>query len=507
MYTIYHPVAIAAAATTGAMLFGFDISSMSAFVTAPQYLEYFNRPSSLLQGVITSSMPIGSAIASFFSGYVTNKLGHRSINQIGAWIWIVGSIVQATSINAVHLIIGRFISSIAIGLCSSQIPVWISELSPKKYRGSLVSIFQWSITWGICIMFYLSYGCTKIKGPLSFRVAWGLQVVPGFIFSFLVLFLPQSPRWLASHDRWEEAQFIISKVNNSNNFNSPEVVSEIKDIKEAVESDKDSVGYLALFSKGSRTRTFVGFFTQVWQQFTGMNIIMYYVTNVFQMAGYSGVSNLLISSIQYVLNVIMTVPALLFIDRWGRRPTFIYGAVLMAILLFAESIFMAIGGHYVPSYHGSEYIRWTMEGHRNLANAVIACSYLFVCVFAPTWGPCAWIYVSEIFPHNQRTKANGFCTFANWTFNFILAIFVPTAFKNIQWKTFLIFATFSVTMAIHVYLMFPETCGRSLEEIEQIWRDKVPAWKTKVYRPDKQKSLEKKEESLLDNENENKYQV
>lgn len=507
MYTIYHPVLVAAAATVGAMLFGFDISSMSAFVTTPQYLEYFNRPSSLLQGIITSSMPAGSAIASFFSGYFTSRLGHRYISQLCAWIWIIGSVVQATSLNAVHLIIGRFISSLAIGLCSGQIPVWISELSPKKYRGSLVSIFQWSITWGICIMFYLSYGCTKIEGPLSFRIAWGLQMVPGFIFSFLVLFLPQSPRWLAAHDRWEEAQFIISKVNRASNYNDPAIISEIEDIKEAVGHDKENVGYLALFAKGSRRRTFIGFFTHVWQQFTGMNIIMYYVTNVFQMAGYSGVSNLLISSIQYVLNVIMTVPALLFIDRWGRRPTFIYGAILMAILLFAESIFMAVGGHYVSNYKGSEYIRWSMEGHRNLANAVIACSYLFVCVFAPTWGPCAWIYVSEIFPLNQRTKANGFCAFANWTFNFILAIFVPTAFKNIQWKTFLIFGVFSVTMAIHVYLMFPETCGRSLEEIEHIWDTNIPAWKTKSYKPPKTTSLEKNDEILKDEKSGNKYEV
>lgn len=491
MYTIYHPVAVASAATIGAMLFGFDISSMSAFLAAPQYLDYFNRPSPLLQGIIISSVPAGSAVSSFFSGFITNKIGHKLINQLGAWVWIVGAIIQAMSRNAGHLITGRFISSIAIGLCSSQIPVWISELSPKSSRGCLVSIFQWAITWGICIMFYISYGCTKIDGPMSFRVAWGIQAIPGLIFSFFVFFLPQSPRWLASHGRWEEAQLIISKINGASDCNNPEVLAEIQEIKDAIKDDKNSLGYFSLFSRGSRLRTFIGVSTQVWQQFTGMNVVMYYVTNVFQMAGYTGVSNLLISSIQYVLNVIMTIPALLFIDRWGRRPTFIYGAILMAILLYAESTFMAIGGHYVSDYQGSEYIRWSMEGHRNLANAVIACSYLFVCVFAPTWGPCAWIYVSEIFPHNQRTKANGLCTFANWTFNFILAIFVPTAFRDIQWKTFVIFAVFSTVMAIHVYLMFPETCGKSLEEIEKMWLEKIPAWRTK---PVKSSELYKEKE-------------
>ncbi|KAG5440374.1 hypothetical protein PCK2_000507 [Pneumocystis canis] len=477
MYTIYHPVVVAVAATVGAMLFGFDISSVSAFINAQQYREYFNYPTAFVQGLITSAMPAGSALASLFSGFVTNRIGHKALSQTSAWIWIAGAIIQSVSQNVTQLVVGRFISSIAIGLTSSQIPIWIAELSPKEMRGCLISIFQWSITWGICIMFYLSYGCTSIEGPASFRVAWGLQTVPGVIFSIFVFFLPQSPRWLASHDRWEEAQYIIAKVNNKIDCNCPEVVAEIEEIREAIKIDKDSVGYAALFAKGSRKRTFI-----VWQQFTGMNVIMYYVTYVFRMAGYKGSSNLLVSSIQYVLNVIMTIPALLFIDKWGRRATFIYGAVLMAILLYAESTFMAVGGHYISDYDGNENIRWTMEANPNLAKAAIACSYLFVCVFACTWGPCAWIYVSEIFPHNQRTKASGLCTFANWTFNFVLAIFVPSAFRNIQWKTFIIFAVFSTVMAIHVFLMFPETCGRSLEEIENVWRENIPAWKTKPVR-------------------------
>ncbi|KAG4300658.1 hypothetical protein PCANB_003113 [Pneumocystis canis] len=511
MYTIYHPVVVATAATVGAMLFGFDISSVSAFITAQQYREYFNYPTPFLQGIITSAMPAGSALASLFSGFITNKIGHKAISQISAWIWIAGAIIQSASQNIVQLVIGRFISSIAIGLTSSQIPVWISELSPKDRRGCLISIFQWSITWGICIMFYISYGCTWIKGPTSFRVAWGLQTVPGLIFSIFVFFLPQSPRWLASHDRWEEAQYIISRVNKKTDCNCPEVVAEIEEIRKAVKTDKDSLGYSALFSKGSRKRTFIGFFTQVWQQFTGMNIIMYYVTYVFRMAGYKGSSNLLVSSIQYVLNVIMTIPALLFIDKWGRRSTFIYGSILMAILLYAESAFMAIGGRYISDYDGNDNVRWTMEDHTNLAKAAITCSYLFVCVFACTWGPCAWIYVSEIFPHNQRTKANGLCTFANWTFNFVLAIFVPTAFKNIQWKTFIIFAVFSTIMAIHVYLMFPETCGRSLEEIEHLWRENVPAWKTKPLRTNfdehTKKTYDDKNEVQYDNKEDYIYKA
>lgn len=490
MYKTYNPYFIAALATIGGMLFGFDISSVSAFTSEDPYRRYFNYPDSLTQGGITSSMPGGSFLGSLAAGYLSDKLGRRPVIQIASCIWMIGAAIQCSSQNQGQLIAGRVISGIAIGFASTQVPVYIAELSPKQIRGRLVGVFQWAVTWGIMIMFYISYGCTKIGNGdsyASFRAAWGIQMVPGFFLLLGTLILPESPRWLAAHDRWEEAINIIANVNAKGDANAPEVLVEVEEIKEVIRIEReaaDSLRLVDLFKKDSLNRTMVGLWAQIWQQLTGMNVIMYYTVTIFQMAGYSGNANLVASSIQYVINVVMTVPALLFIDRWGRRRLLMAGCICMMTWQFAVAGLLATYADHVDAVDGNSNIRLLIpDNHKSAAKAVIACSYLFVASFAPTWGPGIWIYCSEIFPLRQRALANGICGAANWIFNFAIAMFVPSAFTNITWKTYLIFGVFCVVMCIHVYVSFIETKGRTLEEIDQIWAAKIPAWKSESFEP------------------------
>jgi MFS family permease len=203
-----------------------------------------------------------------------------------------------------------------------------------------------------------------------------------------------------------------------------------------------------------------------------------------------GSAVLVSSSIQYVINVAMTVPALLFIDRWGRRPTFLIGALLMMTWLFANAGLLATYGR--PAYAGefpNASESWAISGHAS--KAVIACSYLFVASYAVTWGPASWIYPSELFPLRVRGKAVALATSSNWAMNFALAYFVPPAFENIKWKVYLVFGTFCAAMFLHVFFMFPETAGKPLEEVEAMFTETgpgsiknvgVPAWKTHVMR-------------------------
>ncbi|KAK9384091.1 general substrate transporter [Kockiozyma suomiensis] len=476
----YNPYLVAFSATIGGMLFGFDVSSVSAFVDNSQYRKFFNYPDSTEQGGITAAMAGGSFVGSLAAGSISDRIGRKYTVQLGALIWIIGSAVQCSVQNRAQLVFGRLISGVAIGLCSSQVPVYLSELAPKKIRGRLVGLFQWAVTWGILIMFYISYGCSFIDGPASFRTAWGLQMVPGALLFSTLFFFPESPRWLAAHDRWDEALEIIRHVQGTyGQADSDEVTIEIQELREAVRIDKEcaDVTYLDLFKKGSRLRTFVGASAQVWQQMTGMNVMMYYVVYTFAMAGYTGNTGLVSSSIQYVINMVMTVPALLFIDKWGRRPLLIYGAIVMCVWLFAVSGLMAQYGHWVPEVDGNTNIRWAVPS-KPAAKAIIACNYLFVATFAMTWGPGVWIYVSEIFPMRQRAIGNGFSGAWNWIFNFALAFFVPPAFTNIQWKTYIIFAVFCVVMAIHVFFLFPETKAKTLEEVDILWEEHVAPWKS-----------------------------
>lgn len=484
-FVVYNPYVTAIIATVGGMLFGFDISSVSAFVSQEHYRSYFNYPDSITQGGITASMAGGSFLGSLFVGPVSDRLGRRFVIRMASLVWMIGAAVQSSSQNQGQLIAGRVIAGIAIGFASSQVPVYVAELSPKHIRGRLVGCFQWSVTWGIMIMFYIGYGCSFINGTASFRVAWGIQIIPGLILFCGTFILPESPRWLASKDRWEEAIHVIANVQAKGDVNNEFVTSEIDDIRETIDVERQNknLTILDLFRKDSINRTMVGIWAQIWQQMTGINVMMYYIVYIFEMAGYSGNSNLVSSSIQYVINVVMTVPALLFIDRWGRRPLLMTGSVLMMIWLFATSGLLATYGRPIDSYEGNDSIRITVD-NRKASRTLIACSYLFVASFAPTWGPGIWIYVSEIFPTSQRALANGLCGSANWIFNFALAMFVPSAFKNITWKTYIIFGVFCIVMTIHVFLLFPETKGKTLEEINMMWDAKVPAWRTHNWRPE-----------------------
>ncbi|KAK8154479.1 general substrate transporter [Phyllosticta citrichinensis] len=497
-YYISNIYFITAIAVVGGGLFGFDISSMSAIISTQQYLCYFNQggindlgkcagPNSDVQGGITAAMPGGSYLGAIISGFLSDNLGRKKAIMIGTIIWCVGCILMAASQNIGMLVLSRFINGLCVGICSAQVPVYISELAPPSKRGRVVGSQQWAITWGILIMFYISYGTSFISGTAAFRIPWALQSIPAILLFVGMIFLPESPRWLARKDRWEECRNVLVLVHGKGDPNSRFVITEFQEIKNTVEWERNNadVTYWELLKPQMINRTHIGIMTQVWSQLTGMNVMMYYISYVFTMAGLDD-TLLVSSSIQYVINVVMTIPALLYVDRWGRRPTLLIGAALMMTWLFANAGILASYGHAAPpgGVNGIKEASWEVKGAAS--KAIIACSYLFVASYAPTWGPVSWIYPPELFPLRVRGKAVALATSANWIFNFALAYFVPPAFVNIQWKTYLIFAIFCAAMFFHVFFMFPETAGKPLEEIEAIFTDEVngikyigiPAWKT-----------------------------
>ncbi|KAH0362008.1 general substrate transporter, partial [Aureobasidium melanogenum] len=481
---------IAAIAVIGGGLFGFDISSMSAIIATQPYKCYFNQqgyndagqcigPKADVQGGITASMAGGSWLAALCSGYLSDRLGRKIAIQVGAVIWVIGCIIVCASQNIAMLIVGRVINGFCVGICSAQVPVYISEIAPPSKRGKLVGAQQWAITWGIMIMFYISYGCSFINGTGAFRAPWALQMIPAILLFFGMIFLPESPRWLASKDRWEETRAVLALTHGHGDPDSPFVMREFEEIREwiKIESEAKNASYLELIRPRMLNRTIIGVFMQIWSQLTGMNVMM---------AGLSGNNLLVSSSIQYVINVVMTVPGLLLVDRVGRRPLLLIGAAFMALWLFANAGILGAHGTYPgPGGVGGNTPEASTEVTGAASKAVIACSYLFVASYAPTWGPVSWIYPSEIFPNRVRGKATALATSANWAFNFALGYFVPPAFINIRWHTYIVFGVFCVAMWIHVFLCFPETAGKPLEEVTAMFEDPngiryigTPAWKT-----------------------------
>lgn len=214
---------------------------------------------------------------------------------------------------------------------------------------------------------------------------------------------------------------------------------------------------------------------------------MYYINTVFAMAGYTGQANLLASSITYIINVFMTIPALIWMDKWGRRPTMLAGSLLMGIWMFTAAGILATKGEPVPPGGLDNDPSKSMKVSGSAAQGLVAVTYLFVASFAPTWGPVSWTYPPELFPLRLRSKGTAVATSGNWAFNTALGLFVPVAFEHIKWKAYIIFGVFNIAAFIHVALLFPETAGKTLEETEAIFEDPngikylgTPAWRTKV---------------------------
>ncbi|KAI5961207.1 uncharacterized protein KGF55_004132 [Candida pseudojiufengensis] len=483
---IHNVYFIACISTIAGLMFGFDISSMSAFIGSNPYGNYFNHPGADMQGFITGSMGIGSFFGSLLSSFVSEPFGRRLSLIICSLLWMIGAAIQSSAQNVAQLIIGRIISGFGIGFGSSVAPIYGAEISPRTRRGTVNGLFQFAVTVGIMIMFYICFGVGQINGVASFRIGWGIQIVPGLILFFGCFFIPESPRWLAKQGRWEQAEQIVANVQAHGNAEDTNVLIELAEIKEQllIHEEAKSVGYATLFKKKFIVRTFTAIFSQIWQQLTGMNVMMYYIVYIFQMAGYSGNANLVASSIQYVLNVVCTVPALLLFDKIGRRPLLIGGAISMMIWQFGlAGILGSYSKPWADSGNDAVNIR-IPESNKAASNGAIACSYLFVCSFASTWGVGIWVYCSEIWGDNRISqRGNALSTSANWILNFAIAMYTPSGFKNITWKTYIIYGVMCLAMAIHVYFGFPETRGKRLEEIGQMWEEKVPAWRSASWQP------------------------
>ncbi|ESK88739.1 mfs glucose [Moniliophthora roreri MCA 2997] len=474
-----NPYVVGSFACIGGGLFGLDISSMSGVLTNPYYLRQFNSPGESAQGAMVASMPAGSLVGALAVTQLGDRLGRKKTIMLSALIWIIGSILQCASQNRGMLVAGRVIGGISVGIVSAVVPIYQSEITPPAIRGRLVSLQQWSITWGILIQYFIQFGCSEIEGVASFRIPWGLQMIPAIILFFGMFFFPESPRWLLDHDREDEALQILADLHGKGDRNNELVRLEFEEIEEQVifGRNEGAKSYLDLLKGNNPRRVFLGMGLQMWSQLTGMNVMMYYITYVFRGIGLvSRRAGLIAASVQYVLNVVMTIPAILYIDKWGRRPMLIAGLTLMGFFLFLVGGLQGRLGDWGEV--DNERV-WVIQGHDAATRGIIVLSYFFVCGFAVTMGPVSWTYPAEIYSLKVRAKAVSLATATNWTFNFALAWAVPPSFATIAYKTYFIFGTFNFAACIHVIFMFPETVGRSLEEVEDIFAEghAFTAWK------------------------------
>ncbi|EIW77215.1 general substrate transporter [Coniophora puteana RWD-64-598 SS2] len=466
-------------ACIGGGLFGLDIASMSGVLNNQAYFEVFDHPGSNAQGAIVAAMPAGSLIGALTVTKLADAIGRKKTILLAGLVWVVGSILQSAAQERGMLVAGRIINGFSVGLYSATVPVYQSEVTHPALRGRFVSFQQWAITWGIMLQYFVQFGCSYIAGEASFRIPWGLQLVPALVLTLGMLYFPESPRWLIDRGEDDQALQILADLHGGGNTNDELVLLEWEEIKQQVtfERTEGAKSYLDLLKPGIRRRVFLGASMQMWSQLSGMNVMMYYIIYVFEGAGLTGTrGNLIADSVQYVLNVLFTIPAIIYIDRWGRRPLIIIGTFLMGFFLSLVGGLQGGFGEW-GNVDGSRV--WVINGHEGVTKGVIVCSYLFVCSFAITLGPVSWTYPAEIFPMRVRGKAVAVSTAVNWLFNFALAWAVPPALAAIGWKTYLIFAAFNFAACIQFFFMFPETAQRTLEEVEEIFAQghMFQAWK------------------------------
>ncbi|RYO29180.1 High-affinity glucose transporter [Alternaria arborescens] len=478
---IYNVYFLAIVATMGGMLFGFDISSMSAIIPSDQYLDYFDNPSGVVQGAIGSALAAGSVVGSAMAGPISDKFGRRDALVFACLWWLVGTAVQVACTGRGMLIAGRVLNGVTVGITSSQVPVYLAEISKHSQRGAIIIIQQLAIEWGILIMYFIGYGCTFIPGATaSFRTAWGIQFVPCVMFMIGLPFLPESPRWLAKVDRTEEAIRILAAIQADGNIEDPYVIAEYEEIVTALTAERLAPqGWRKFVVNGMWKRTLAGFSVQAWQQLSGANVMTYYVVYIFAMAGLQGNTKLISSGVQYALFIIFSSIMFFFVDKIGRRTLLVWGAITMAFCHFVVGGVLGAHYTYVPDGVGGDK-NVVMEVTGSPAYTVIAFSYLLIIIYALTLAPICWVYAAEVWSLETRASGMGIAAIGNWLFNFAIGLFIPPAFINIKWGLFVVFGVLCVLASIQFFFTYPETCGKTLEEIEVLFSKEGPhAWQTK----------------------------
>lgn len=441
---------IAIVASLGGLLSGFDTGVISGALI---FINETWSMTPLEQGWVVSSAIVGAVLGAALNGHMADVYGRKKIIIATALIFALGSVMSAYAVSAHWLMLSRGVIGLAVGMVNFIVPLYLSEIAPQKIRGMLVSLFQLAITAGILFSYLINRVFANVDG--NWRWMLGAGLIPAIILLVGISFLGDTPRWLISKNRIKEAKDIFKKIDPDSDADRQ--VQEIRTTIDAMAHQKTT------FQKWMLMPVFVGIGIMFVQICTGINTIIFYTTTIFQVAGFSDKIGAIYATIGIgAVNFLMTLVAIFFTDRWGRKPLLYTGLWGMLFALLA----LGAGFYFAPQL-GSN-LKWIAIG------SVVT----YIAFFAMSLGPIGWILVSEILPLKIRGFAMSLCTVANFAFNFVIVLsFLPLIHRIGEAWTFWIFAGITVLSMFFVYFFVPETKGISLEEIEKNWRRRVPARK------------------------------
>ncbi len=455
-YNKSYVVGITLVATLGGLLFGYDTAVISGAVGAIK--AHFTAPlelGSFAHGATVSSALIGCIIGGIISGYFASKFGRKATLMIAAVLFFVSALGSSFPETfffpkgemSMPLLLTfnlyRIIGGVGVGLASAVCPMYIGEIAPAAIRGRLVSCNQFAIIFGMLVVYFVNWGIAYGQtdewiNTTGWRYMFLSETIPAALFGILLTLVPETPRYLALTHRDEKALNVLTRINGVETART--IMSEIKQTVHA--------SSVKLFSYGT-TVIIIGILLSVFQQFVGINVALYYAPTIFQNMGAATDASMLQTVVMGLVNVIFTVVAIVTVDKWGRKPLLITGSIGMAVGMFAIS---------------------ALAFTNTIGISTLVFIIIYTASFMMSWGPICWVLIAEIFPNQIRGRAVAVAVAAQWIANYLVSSTYPPMMEFSGGMTYGIYAVMSVLSAIFVWKMVPETKGKTLEDMDKLWK-------------------------------------
>ncbi|EAW08457.1 putative MFS sugar transporter [Aspergillus clavatus NRRL 1] len=459
---------------------GFSSGKMDTGIIGPvtvmeSFAAKFGIQSATVHGLTVSSILIPAAISSFFAGFLADELGRPTGISIKALIFEIGAAIEGAAAHLAMFIVGRCIEGIGEGLYLGTLVVYICEISPTSIRGTLATGPQLLITLGLVIGFFTCYGTARVNSSLSWRTPYIILVYLSVLFSAAsYLFLVPSPRWLTLHGRREEVARTWDILGVGQAEREKVEIEQVRQDRiqaQAIQESSDAViapqpqiksmmhKLLDIFSKDVRARTALAVFLMGMQQLCGIDGVLYYAPLLFEQAGLASASaTFFASGVSAIVIFVVTIPGLIWADRWGRRQSTICGGIGICTTMFLI---------------GSLYAANAVDGSSGAGRWVgIISIYIFAVIFSLSWAVGIKVYATEIQPQRTRASATSLAHGGNWVTNFLVALVTPILLSKSSVGAYFLFGGRALITTVVCAIFMPETRGKSLDEIEEAFKSR-----------------------------------
>ncbi|KAI5460600.1 general substrate transporter [Mariannaea sp. PMI_226] len=448
-------------AAVGSLLYGIDSGIITTVIAQQHFVDYFDPFTPSIKGAVVSTFSAGAVFGVFFSGWSADALSRKKTIAIAAVIALIAGIIQASSVHIGMLIAGRVVGGFAVGMMNMTIPIYNSEIAPPRRRGMIAGLHAQFVGFGFAAANWVGFGCSFASGQFQWRFPLAFQCLPALVVLFGIYFLPYSPRWLLEKDRDDEALVVIRRLHGNIGYDESFFLAEYNQMREQIQFEKSvgNAGWREVFrTSGNRKRILLGVLVQVFTQLSGINVVNYYQTDLYKSLGMGGHLPTLLAGIYGLVGPLANLICLYYVDSWGRRRTLWITGLLMAMDI---GFVMGLSGGYGSSNN------MVAKGF------TIAFIFCFTAIYSLGYNSIHYIYVPEIMTMAVRAKGTAISVVSNVLINILFNQVSPIAFKNVGYKYYSLFICTNLLGAITVFLLFPETKGKTLEEIGRIFGDEV----------------------------------